>query len=412
MRNEHRASGSAPDLDWPVLVAGLVPPLLVAVGFWCMVGQLGEGGLRDAIAVRDALILWTGGLFARAGDVATIFDPHAYRMATRAMFGSGFGVPPWAYPPPMLLLAVPVSYLPIKYGFLAWSAAGTALLWFGARAAGLGQAARIAAVFSPAAAESLLGGQNGSLTAALLLPGLVLLGNRPWIAGTLLGGLIVKPQLAVLLPICLVASRNWRAGAGAALSASAIAGLSGLAFGWSSWADFLLKVAPWMRRVVLEAPWSGAPYQAMIATPFTAARWAGASLLVAYAVQAVLAVGAALLCWRAWRDPGADRLARAALTLALTFLVTPYGYSYDMPALAAALIGLAARGRPWRRGGRWGERILFAVAWIWPGCGFLFGALHGPPLGLAAVACAATLAWRACCQERLLPGAALGAAAG
>ncbi len=261
---------------------------------------------------------------------------------------------------------------------------------------------------SPAALESLLAGQNGALCAALALPGLVLLDRRPWVAGALLGGLIVKPQLVTLLPLCLLATRNWRAAAGAALSASLLAGMSALAFGWESWADFLLKVAPFMRRDILEAPWFSGAYQPMIATPFIAARWAGVSLHAAYLVQSFAALGAAALCWRAWRDPGADRLGRAAFTLALTFLVTPYGYSYDMPALAAALIGLAARDGPWR-----GEaRLLFAIAWIWPGCGFLLGAEHGPPLGLAAVACAAMLGWQACRRERSPPVAALSAAVG
>jgi len=390
-RDESRAAG----LDWFVLVAALGPPLALAALFWRMTAQIGDAGLRQAIAVRDAIIFWIGGLLARAGDLAAVFDPHAYQAAAETMFGAGFVAPPWAYPPPMLLLAVPLSFLPVACGFALWSVGGMALLWLGAREAGLGRTARLVAVLSPAAIENVLSGQNGLLTASLLLPGLVLLGERPWLAGALLGGLILKPQLAVLVPLCLLASRNWRAAASAVLSASALAGLSTVAFGWTSWADFLLKTMPFIRRVIVEADWYIGPLQSMIATPFMAARWAGAGVSAAYAVQAVSALGASALCWHAWRRPGADPLARAALTLALGFLVSPYGMSYDMPALEAALIGLAARDGSWR-----GEaRLLFAVAWIWPGCGFLLGTMRAPPLGLAAVACAALLAWRACRRE-------------
>ncbi len=386
-----RNRSRAPNLDWFVLVTGLGPPLAVALLFWQVAAQIADVGLRNAVMVRDAIILWTGGLLARAGDLAAVFDPHGYQVAAETVFGAGFAAPPWAYPPPMLLLAVPVSFLPVACGFVLWSAAGMALLWLGARAAGLGRTARLLAVLSPAAIENVLSGQNGLLTASLLLPGLVLLSERPWLAGALLGGLILKPQLAVLVPICLLASRNGRAAAAAALTATALAGVSTVAFGWTSWADFLFKTMPFIRRVIVEADWYIGPLQSMIATPFMAARWAGAPVAAAYAVQAAFAVAASALCWQAWRRPGADPLARAALTLALAFLVSPYGMSYDMPALDAALIGLAARDGAWR-----GEaRLLFAVAWIWPGCGFLLGTMRAPPLGLAAVACAVLLARQA-----------------
>jgi len=219
----------------------------------------------------------------------------------------------------------------------------------------------------------------------------MLLDWQPWAAGALLGALALKPQLAVLLPVCLLASRNWPAMAAAALAASALAGLSALAFGLESWTGFVTQVLPFMRHEILEAPWFSGAYQSMMPTPFMAARWAGAPLGTAYAIQAIFSVGAVSLCWRAWREPGADLLARVALTLALTFLATPYGYSYDMPALAAALIGLAVRDGPWR-----GEaRVLFAIAWTWPGCSAWLGAVHMPPLGLAAVASAIALALRA-----------------
>ncbi len=370
---------------------GCAASLLVAVMVWRVTWAVAEPAARDALLVRATINLWEGGTLARAGQVATIFDPSSYWHALQAIFGHGFPLRTWSYPPTMLLLAVPLSFLPVIAAFLVWNAIGTALLWLGARAAGLTRSASLLALASPAALGNLLAGQNGTLCAALLLPGLMLLDRQPWAAGALLGALILKPQLAVLLPVCLLASRNWRALAAAALVASALAGLSALAFGLGSWTGFITQVMPFMRREILEAPWFGGAYQSMMATPFMAVRWAGGSLGTAYVVQAVSSLGAVALCWRAWRRPGTDPLTRAALTLALTFLATPYGYSYDMPALAAALIGLAVRDGPWR-----GEaRVLFALAWLWPGCSGWLGAMHMPPLGLATVVSAVALALRA-----------------
>ena len=373
-----------------MILAGFVPPLLLALVFWGARGQVADPVLRGALLSRDALAFWLGGTLARAGRIATVFDPAAYWSAAQAIFGRGLGLRTWNYPPPMLLVAVPVSLLPVLPAFLAWNVAGAALLWLGLRAAGIGWVATLLALTSPAVMENVLIGQSGLLCAALALPGFVLLDRRPWLAGALLGALILKPQTAVLAPVCLLASRNWRAAVAAALSAASLAAASALAFGWESWAGFAGAVLPFVRHSVLETPWRSGDYQAMMATPFMAARWAGASLGGAYLVQGISAAGAALLCWRAWRDPGADRLARAALTLALTFLTTPYGYCYDMPALTAALIAVTVRDGRWRGG----ARLLFAVAWIAPGLGTWFSVGHMPPFGLAAATCAAMLACR------------------
>jgi hypothetical protein len=373
-----------------VLAVGAVPPLVLLALAWRASSAVTDPVLRGAILARDALNLWIGGTLARAGEIATTFDPAALWHAEQAMFGQGLRLHTWSYPPPMLLLAVPLSLLPVGAVLLAWNAAGLALLWLGARAGGLGRAACLLAVTSPAALECLLVGQTGLACAALALPGFALLHCKPWLAGALLGALVLKPQMVVLAPVCVLASRNWRAAASAALSASALAGASALAFGTESWAGFVSRVMPFMRHEVLDAPWSGTGYQSMLATPFMAARWAGAPLGAAYGLQAVAAVGAVVLCWRTWRAPGGDALARAAFTLALTFLATPYGYGYDMPALAAALAGLAVGDGAWP-GGR---RALLAVAWIVPGWESWFALAHGPPLGLLAALCGAALTWR------------------
>src|SRR5207244_366457 len=74
-------------------------------------------------------------------------------------------------------------------------------------------------------------GQNAFLTLALLLAGVGLLGRRDFAAGAILGLLSYKPQLAIMVPVALLAARHWRAIAGAALSASFAVALSPALFG-------------------------------------------------------------------------------------------------------------------------------------------------------------------------------------
>src|SRR6202042_1202111 len=83
----------------------------------------------------------------------------------------------------------------------------------------------------PAALWNVTAGQNGFLTAALIGGTLGLLQRRPALAGICLGLLTYKPQFGLLFPLVLIADRQWRTIASAAITAIALAVLSWLVFG-------------------------------------------------------------------------------------------------------------------------------------------------------------------------------------
>ena len=89
-----------------------------------------------------------------------------------------------------------------------------------------------------------IAGQNAFLTLALLLGGVGLLGRRDFAAGAILGLLSYKPQLALMVPVALLAARHWRALAGAAVSASFAVALSAATFGLAPWWDWLGHTLP------------------------------------------------------------------------------------------------------------------------------------------------------------------------
>lgn len=288
------------------------------------------------------------------------------------------------HPPPALLLAVPVSALPFVVGFLTWTAGTLAILWVALRAGGLGGAGVCAAVLcSPAVADNALAGQNGALTAALLLGGLLLAGRRPAIAGMLLGALIIKPQFGVLLPICLIASRNWRAFWFAALSAGLLAVGSGVLFGFGAWIDFFTRTQPAMAAILRE-PWAGLPAQRIFSSVLMAARSLGAGLPLAYGLQLAVSLGCAVIAWRAWRKPDPDPVLRATFTALLVLAAAPWVHTYDMVPLAAAVAVLySTRARV--------PFLLLAFAWVWPGAAVV---LPIPiPLEVASLAGVAWVAW-------------------
>src|SRR6266481_6505738 len=78
----------------------------------------------------------------------------------------------------------------------------------------------------PAVFINLGHGQNGLLTAALLGAALLMLTRQPLLSGTLFGLLAYKPQFALVIPIALLASNQWRAIAAAAATIMALSVLS------------------------------------------------------------------------------------------------------------------------------------------------------------------------------------------
>jgi Glycosyltransferase family 87 len=360
----------------------LLPPLFVVTVLW--IWPLGElSADRTAMAARDYSDMWAAGHLVALGKSDTLSDLAGFNAALQSMFGAGFTHQVWPYPPPILLLAVPLSTLPLLPGFLLYTAGTLGLLWLALRCGGLTTTACSAVLFSPAVADNALAGQNAGLTGALLFGGMLLAHRRPLLAGAILGALIIKPQLGMLVPVCLVASGNWRAILAMAISASLLIVLSGVLFGLDAWVGFFVRTRPVIAAIV-EAPWQALPSQQTFASPLMAARSVGASIQVAYCLQAAVAVVCAAVAWWTWRTPRVDPILRAALTGVLAVAASPWVHTYDMIPLSVAVVVLIATTRCW-------SRILLGFAWFWPGAVAVFPIPL--PLSVASIACVAWIAW-------------------
>ena len=183
---------------------------------------------------------------------------------------------------------------------------------------------------TPAAWLNLYIGQNGSLTAALIGFGLILLPARPVAAGICIGLLSVKPHLGLLIPVALLAGGYYRAFASAALTVVALALVTTVAFGVEPW----LALPDQLTRVAMLAKTTTSTTK--IQSAFGMARSLGLSADHALWLQgALVAVLAAAIAWL-WsrRDVGFD-LKAAALAAAIT-LASPYQFVYDLVILTIA----------------------------------------------------------------------------
>ncbi|HEV2036611.1 MAG TPA: glycosyltransferase family 87 protein [Candidatus Dormibacteraeota bacterium] len=147
-------------------------------------------------------------------------------------------------PPPLAWLAVPFSPLPFRLAYWLWSLVlliALALTW---RLAAPGQG-RVRLIYLAAAIGWLpviygltLGQPVLFVAAGVAGCYALLLRDRPAAAGAALAVLVLKPQVAFLVPAALLVTGRWRAFSGAAVVLAALAILSALALGASGVATY------------------------------------------------------------------------------------------------------------------------------------------------------------------------------
>jgi hypothetical protein len=280
----------------------------------------------------------------------------------------------WHYPPPFLLIAAALATLPYIPALIVWQAATLApFTWMAHRFLAL-RDGWLFVLAAPVTLICLTHGHNGFLTGLLLGGGLILLDRRPLLAGLLLGCLVYKPQFALVIPLLLLATRQWKAILGAAVSSLALIALTLAIWGWPVWQAFLDSL-PLTKHIVIEQGRTG---WEKIMSPFSAVRSWGMAIGPAYVVQGVassLAIGATL--WLAWTRRSALR--NAAVTAAV-LIATPYVLDYDFVVL---LLGI---GFLWKDGEEHGwapwEKSLLALAWAAPLLARALAAATLFPLGL------------------------------
>lgn len=172
----------------------------------------------------------------------------ARQQAELTAMGSGITIAELARfisPPPLAWLAVPFTALPYPAAYWAWSLMLVAALgvtwWCAAPDAGRARVIFLAAAFGwfPVIYGLQLG-QPGLIVAAGVAASYALLSrNHQWWAGVALGALAFKPQLAFLVPLGLLAARQYRAFAGSVIALGVLAALSVVALGPSGVSAYL-----------------------------------------------------------------------------------------------------------------------------------------------------------------------------
>lgn len=384
--------GPSPDLKrqrdlQAVLIFGAIAFVAMALGTYWKTGWAAAfpHDATTLVVGRDFLNFWMYGRAALGANPAQFYDPALYNHALAALVGHGYPTQNWSYPPSLLLLAAPFGYLKYVPALLCWSVMGTAAFYFAARKQ-LGDSRLPLIVFvSPAALFCLMSGQSTFLTTAALLAIFGCLDRRPVLAGILVGLLTLKPQIALLLPVMLVASGRWRvlivASATAALMVAATAAL----YGPNIWSVYWHVGVPAQNAVLRDTSIFATH---LMPTVFMNAHLAGLGYELSMGLQGVVsACAAATVFWAFRKHPAAEPVKLQALFFACSIAATPYLMGYDTLPLALAAVALIAQTNLDGSGKRLAQ-LAFWLLFLQIG----FATLHFPGAALVPVALAAYIA--------------------
>jgi hypothetical protein len=341
-------------LSW--LLAAVLVGLYIGFGRFLASHTHGRLWPGDAPIFYDFSAFYQAGTFANQGHAAAAYDDARMIAAEHAAFPGTILRLPWNYPPTFQLALMPLAALPYLAAWLAWSLATFGLYAVTTRQ--LFEPRRFCLVaLAPAAPMNLMMGQNGLLTTAMMGMGVLLLPRRPILAGVVLGLLAYKPQFAVVAPLALLAGREWRALAAAAISQTAIMALAAAVLGVDVWIAFAHKaIQPAAVFTSSSSSWRTIPSIMVFAR--TLGLPAVTSSVLHWTMAAFAAAGALWIWTRS-----EDAHLRVGGLAAATLLVTPYLRTYDLVLLSLAIAALAPRKNERGKIMAW---AVIAAAWMVP----------------------------------------------
>ncbi|WP_315775619.1 MULTISPECIES: glycosyltransferase family 87 protein [unclassified Bradyrhizobium] len=305
--------------------------LLVAMALYNGAYLVGWALSSPQPAFGDFFGLWSFGRFAALSG-ASIYDPVALARYQQALDptlgGGGF---PYPYPPTFLLVLIPLGMLALPVAYACWISVTFALYGLATLGRDWRSLTSLALLAAPTTLINAITGQNGFLSAALLIGGLRLLASHPIIAGALLGLLGYKPQFVLLMPVVLLASRNWRAILSAIATTVIVAVVTSAALDPWIWLEWIVKFPSYQAQ--LQA--NQASLDHMMPTVIAGLHALGAPPPIGYLVQLLLSCSIVVMVWDAWRRGMTEQA--IALIAVGSVIATPYAMIYDMPMVAAGI---------------------------------------------------------------------------
>ena len=285
----------------------------------------------SAIWGRDFVNVFTSGRLVIEGRVADIYDRAAYSAWQNSAFGSGIRDHMYSYPPVTLLYTPAFGAIPYFWSLALWTIISLLLFGLAARPwLAREKLPEILSLILPTTIVCVWAGHYGLIMGALWLSAWHHLEERPKLSGLMTGLMIIKPHMAVLMPILYLRRKAWTAMATATATVAVLVGISILFFGIDLWKTYLESTSQ-SQLNLLHATHTF--FAKMMPTLSPALFAYGFPKQIVWAVQVAVATIVITLMWR-FQPADPHRAGLAAATA--TFLILPYGFNYDMTVVGLA----------------------------------------------------------------------------
>lgn len=301
----------------------------------------------------DYLAHWTGGrlLWDNPGE---LYDPETQNQVQGAAIGTTANIAWFVSPPVVAALYAPLALIPYNLSGILWLVLSSALLiWCILSLATLAPKLMLhkrkliilAVLAAPPTFELIGSGQDSAFVLLLWLIGIRMFqANRPLWAGAVLGLGFAKPQLVLVIPLVLLATRQFKALAAFSAVVTAVTAVSLALVGPEGILEWTAALSSplYMHEVQQGQAWKmvGLPSFVQAILPPV---WGAA--LAPFLTAASLPVGAAVLLWVILRrrNTAVDSQAVWVATLATTLTFSPHLATYDAVLFIPVVVFLLER---------------------------------------------------------------------
>jgi hypothetical protein len=307
--------------------------------------------LHYKLAQPDFYVYYLAAQIGRVQGWTAMYDPAVFLPPVTAAVGKPL---PYLNPPELAWLVTPLSYLPYTLAGWIWTGllvAALGLTWY-LVAPGRGLVRLIhflgAAALLPVFVGILFGQVSLVVVVAVAMAWWLLSNGRPWLAGLALSALILKPQVAFLVPLALLLSGYWRVILAWLAVSVPLALLTLLATGTAVFHHIAQSL-----HAVSGVP---GPIQSSLLRQLPLP-------LAVIGIVLVIGVSAFIL----WRGRGSGPSLPIAVGLIGSVLVSPYVNFYDLSALVlAGWLILRLNPPSWQKAVTFGMYVPVYGAPIWP----------------------------------------------
>jgi hypothetical protein len=308
----------------------------------------------------DFAVFWAAAKLAFNGLPLAVFDRQALLAAAGVPGAESLTNFLWLYPASFLVALTPLGALSFSLAFPAFIVSSAIAFALAVRspASVLPGLARLMLASPVAVYCCLIIGQTGVLWTAGLVAGLWAMrcGNAV-AAGFAIALLTMKPQLGLLIPVALIAARQWAIIGWVSGFTLVLIGIATALTGPEYWAlhvDALRNVA--------DRAADGALRMHLLISSYGFLRALDIAHGTAFAFQVALTASLIAMIGWVWSRPGLSDDLKCATLCAAIPLATPYAYYYEMPILLAAALFLIRDGF-----GRYlASKAWLLVLWIGP----------------------------------------------